>query len=60
LPPNINPQQLSQQAQQILQQLVQQVQQQVGPQVELEIRRQMPLEGFNHRLIGTSWKQVAP
>ena len=60
LPANINPQQLDQQAQQILQQLVQQVQQQVGPQVEQEIRRQMPLEGFNHRLIGTSWKQVAP
>ena len=59
LPANLKPEQLPKEVQQAIQQFLQGIAQQLKPMVEQEIAKQSPIQGFEGRLEGGQWKQMA-
>jgi len=58
LPPTVDPQQLSAEAQQAMQALMQQFQQQARGVLQQELRRQMPVTGFEGGIQGGAWRRI--
>jgi len=58
LPPNINPAQLPSGAQQVFQQMVQQLQQQLNTMIQDEVRKQMPVVGFEGWVQSGAWRRT--